>query len=279
MLLHSKHIPEIHRLLKSEVHGDVQKIQGREISLSVALYLALAHRSFFDNGNLDLAWQIEQLDLPRVAQMSDRVNQKDPQIVAEPFGAPEFDFYRIDSKASLLSEQWVLFYDRFRRSAARGRTSVMFRAVSGVLDEMGDNVVWHAFKSEKETCPALAAFHVTNTSASFCVADWGQGFLRSLQRSSVWRGLTTEREALEAVIRKNATSRDGEREGGGYKQLFNSLLDFNGLVLLRSGGCAYRLENCGAVRRDTSHEAFNVPGSSITVVISSDGQPTEQSLK
>jgi hypothetical protein len=155
----------------------------------------------------------------------------------------------------------------------------MFRSVGGVLGEMGDNVLWHAFEAEHRPCPALAGFHVTPEAAAFCVADWGQGFLRSLRRNARWMDLNTDNEALDAVVNRQATSRADEETGGGFKQLFNSLLDFNGLVILRSGSCAYRLENSGDMRQVTVRETSPTFGSSVTVVISPQGSPAEAVLK
>jgi hypothetical protein len=69
-----------------------------------------------------------------------------------PFGSPTFDLYRITSKSDLLSPLWSLFYDRFRRSAANGRKGKTYRAGGGVLGELGDNVVSHAFEREDKPC-------------------------------------------------------------------------------------------------------------------------------
>jgi hypothetical protein len=279
MFLESKHIPEIQRLLTSGAREGIERIQGSEMSLTVALFLGLVHRSLLGVGDFELAKRIAQLEIAEVQDAIECLGRKGSQICPVPFGAPSFDLYRIGSKQDLLSPEWTLFYDRFRRSASRGRKSPMYRGVGGILGEMGDNVVWHAFEAENKPCPALAAFHVTDAAASFCVADWGQGFLRSLRRSPTWGGLKSEAEALDAVVSRHATSRVGEAEGGGFKQLFNSLLDFNGLVVLRSGSCTFRLENCGAARRVSSREAFQVPGATITVVISCRGHPAELPLK
>jgi hypothetical protein len=278
MFLASKNIPDIQRLLAGAPEG-LEKIRGAEASLAVALFMALAHRSAHNQGDLDLARRIGELGLPGVAPAIQRLEPASNQICPEPFGSPSLDFYRIGSKQDLLSQEWSLFYDRFRRSAANGRKGKTYRAVGGVLGELGDNVVWHAFEADDKPCTALAGFHVQADTACFCVADSGQGFLRSLRRSPTWGALRSDREALDAVVNKRATSRSGETEGGGFKQLFNSLLDFNGLVLLRSGGCAFRLENCHETRRLTIRESLHVAGAAVTVAISPCGPPSELPLK
>lgn len=279
MLLDAAKVPEIHRLLAAEKPEVVEKLRGAETTLTMSLALALEHRARLDSGQARMAAAIANLELPGVRGAIECLARRGPQLSAEPFGAPAFDLYRIGSRQDLLSDEWSLFYDRFRRSAASGRPSAMFRSVGGVLGEMGDNVFWHAFEAEDKPCPALAGFHVTADAAAFCVADSGQGFLRSLQRSSKWAALNTDSDALDAVVNQHATSRTGEDTGGGFKQLFNSLLDFNGLVILRSGSCAYRLENCGDVRQVTVREASSILGSCVTVIISRNGSVLENALK
>jgi hypothetical protein len=155
----------------------------------------------------------------------------------------------------------------------------MLRGVGGVLGEMGDNVVWHAFETRDNPCLAMAGFHVDGNIASFCVADFGQGFLRSLCRSERWRHLATDSEALEAVVRQRATSRPGEQTGDGFKRVFDSLVQFNGLVILRSGNCTYRLENAGGINQELIRESSSVPGSSVTVVIALEADPSEKKLR
>jgi hypothetical protein len=154
----------------------------------------------------------------------------------------------------------------------------MFYGVAGVFGEMGDNVVWHGSKPAEPPCIAVAGYHVANDVSAFSVIDAGQGFLASLRGTSTWRHLTSERLALDAVVTKQATSREGETSGGGFKQLFNSLLDFNGLVLLRSGNCTYRLENQHDIRKCTVRESFPVKGAQVTVIVSPTGKSCEKYL-
>jgi hypothetical protein len=279
MLLTATKVPELNRLLTSSDAAAVERLRGSQITLTSCLFLALVHRTALRSANEAGPQSIARLKSSRLLEAIQCLSREGQQISQQPFASPPFDLYRITSAQDLLSQEWVLFYDRFRRSAANGRKSEMFTGVSGVLGEMGDNVVSHAFEKEDQPCPAIAGFHVSNGAACFCVADCGQGFLRSLQRSTAWSRLTTDREALDAVVNEQATSRSGEATGGGFKQLFKSLLDFNGLVILRSGNCTYVLESSGDTRRFTVREGGWVPGASVTVVISGRGQPQEQMLE
>lgn len=279
MLLSSKDIPDLQLLINDPNNGGIAKIKGADISLSVALFLAVTHRALWSARQTEAASSIARLGLPGVSLAINLLGRTTPQHFKEPFGAPPFDLYRIGSKDDLLSEEWMLFCDRYRRSADAGRKGKMYVGVAAVLGEMGDNVVAHAFEAEDRPCPAIAAFHVTNDTATFCVADYGQGFLRSLHRSKQWAGLKNDHDALDAVVSKRATSRPGETEGGGFKQLFNSLLDFNGLVVLRSGATAFHMSNQGMERERKEVHRTYVPGSAITTVISKRGVPAEQPLK
>lgn len=278
MFLRAKNIPEIYRLL-TERPATLHKLDSADVSLTVTLFLALAHQRAVQTGANELARQIASLKLAGVSAAIDILQPNRIQRSPNSFGAPSFDLYRITSKADLLSEQWPLFYDRFRRSAARGRKGNTYRAVGGVLGEMGDNVVSHAFEREDRPCPALAGFYVADGTACFCVADAGQGFLHSLRRAPTWSSLQTDHQALDAVVNKHATSRPEEVEGGGFKQLFSTLLDYNGLVLLRSGSCTFQMENTRDVRQLTALNSLHVPGSIITVAISDAGRPSELPLE
>ncbi len=66
MFLGYKNVPDIHRLLTGAPDG-IEKIRGAEISLTVALFLALAHLLAQQTGAKDLAQRIASLNLTGVA--------------------------------------------------------------------------------------------------------------------------------------------------------------------------------------------------------------------
>ena len=121
MFLDSTRVPEINRLLLLGQPAAVDKLASAEISLTVSLFLALAHRTLALSGNVEMARAIARLNLPGVKRGIQCLEDDGPQLSAEPFGAPQFDLYRIGSKDDLLSDEWSLFYDRFRRSASNER--------------------------------------------------------------------------------------------------------------------------------------------------------------
>lgn len=279
MFLDSKDIPDLYRLIHEPERGGIAKLKNFDISLSVALFLAVTHRTLCLSGKKSAASSIERLGLPGVSHAIKCISGSTPAARQNGFGAPQFELYRIGSKQDVGCEPWLLFCDRFRRSADGGKNGKMYRGVGAVLGEMGDNVVWHAFEAEGKPCPAIAGFHVRNGSASFCVADSGQGFLKSLQRSPRWAGLRTDHDALDAVVTQHATSRPNEAVGGGFNCLFNNLLDFNGLVVLRTGMTAFHMVNKGDKRELNPVHSTHIPGSYISAVFSQREQPSEQPLK
>lgn len=278
MLLNASKVPDLCRVLTGDKPEGLEKVRGASVTLTTAVSLALLHRQQLTVGDGARARLLGQLGLPGVATAIRMLGANARPNSAEPFGAPSFELFPIRSRADVATEEWTLFYDRFRRSAAGQRKSDMFRSVGGVLGEMGDNVPSHAYADVKSPCAAIAGFHVGDGIASFCVCDLGQGFLASLRRKQDWQDVRTEHEALDAVVNRQATSREREKEGGGFKQLFNMLLDFNGLVILRSGNCTFQLVNEGHVRRLQARSAGDVPGASVTVVISQTAAPKEIAL-
>lgn len=208
MLLDATKVPDLCRVLTGEKPEGLEKVRGASVTLTTAVSLALLHRQQRTVGDVARARLLGQLGLPGVATAIRLLGTNDRLNSAEPFGAPNFELFPIRSRADVASEEWTLFYDRFRRSATGRRKSDMFRSVGGVLGEMGDNVPSHAYTHEKAPCDAIAGFHVGDGVASFCVCDAGQGFLASLRRKRDWQNLRTEHEALDAVVSRQATSRD-----------------------------------------------------------------------
>src|SRR5690349_18344043 len=110
MFLVAKNVPELQRLLGGKA-SDIEKIRGSEISVTVTLFLALAHRVALIHGDTELQGRIVRLGFPSVQTAIQRLNPAQRQISPEPFGAPSFDLYRIGSRDDLLSPEWGLFYD------------------------------------------------------------------------------------------------------------------------------------------------------------------------
>ena len=87
MFLRSTTIPDIYRLI-TETPSDLRKLRGAELSLTAALFLALAHRHAQDTGATNLAQSILDLNLPGVAPATHCLQSASTQKSADPFGAP-----------------------------------------------------------------------------------------------------------------------------------------------------------------------------------------------
>lgn len=243
-------------------------------SLPALLHLALvAHRS--EPSGRDF---VSALGVPQLPSLIELLNQTGRQRAENDFGTYSFEAFRIGGCPDILTQDWTYFCDRFRRAASRRKQSPAALALTSVFREMADNVVYHAYADPKSPCRALAAYHVTDTMTCFSVVDDGQGFLRSLKRRSIWSALATDHDALDAVITKHATSREGEAQGGGFKQLFSGLLNLNGLVVLRSGVCSYTLRNAGSIWQKQARDAHLIRGSQVTFLMDTRGNAEEKVL-
>ncbi|MSU58836.1 MAG: hypothetical protein EXS35_11840 [Pedosphaera sp.] len=105
---------------------------------------------------------------------------------------------------------------------------------------MADNIVQHA--KQPGRAHGIVAYQVTSRAMCFAVADVGQGILKSLSQSSAWKHLTTEREAILAVVQDGATSRASANHGDGFKQVHRALTGCNGQMRFRSGNSVLTLE-------------------------------------
>src|SRR5688572_13226614 len=117
MFLESKDIPDLQRLIQNTQNGGISKIQGSEVSLSVALFLAATHRTLWLSGQTTKASTVARLGLPGVSRAINCLLASTATRSRNPLGAPPFDVFRISSKQDLQSDDWLLFCDRFRRSA------------------------------------------------------------------------------------------------------------------------------------------------------------------
>lgn len=246
--------------------------------MPVTLFLGMALHRARSHGNATARDFVQALGVPTSANIAERLALRTPQRADNAFGTYPFEFFRISGRQDLLSDDWTYFCDRFRRAASRRRQSSAVLAIVSVFREMADNVVSHAYARAEEPCSALAAYHVHETGTSFSVIDDGQGFLCSLRKNPLWEALTTENQALDAVISKQATARIGESTGGGFKQLFNGLLNLNGLVIMRSGDASCNLRGHGSAWEREDGAAHYVGGSQVTFIVGRNANPDELPL-
>lgn len=276
MLIASNTIPDIQKALDLGKNVPAGKRGKCTASLSALLYLALTSHASRTNNDAKSASFLEALGVQKLPALVDLLAANGVQRADNPFGTYPFEAFRIGSKQDLLSEDWTHFCDRFRRAASRGKQSSAVLAVASVFREMADNVTWHAYESPDRPCRALAGYHVSDSGMCFSVADDGQGFLKSLQRNPIWSSLSSDSQALDAVVSKQATSRAEEATGGGFKQLFNGLLNLNGMVILRSGRTTFTLRNHAAGWQRVEADSHPIIGSQVTLAIGRNGEAVEE---
>lgn len=252
-------------------------VGGTAVALSLAAAVDIALFRLNQATEVDY---LRRLGSPQIEAIRELLTSTKPYCADKPFKHHSFEAFPIRAFEDLQSNEWVLFRARFVESAKAGKKGDIFHGVSSVLAEMADNVVCHAGVRGDDVCRGVAAYYITPRTASFSVADNGQAFLASLRMNPQWKGLATEQEALKAVLLRRATSRTNEATGGGFSVLYNKLVSFNGMVMLRSGDCRATIKNTAApanslILRLGEHN----PGAQVTVIIAKKGNPVEEPLQ
>lgn len=137
-------------------------------------------------------------------------------------------------------------------------------AMAGVMAEMSDNIVQHS-NGLGEELTGLIAFQLTGEQVSFAVFDIGKGLLASLKSSEDWRHLTSASAAIEAVFRQGASSRVGQGQGEGFRQLFKSLTERNSLIRLRADDSCLSLSRENGEDRALTSVSVHLSGVHVTV--------------
>lgn len=193
-----------------------------------------------------------------------------PTHPVDAMSSPISELWAIENEDDVAGTGWVLFQDRFRRTATRhGFSSSLGAALSRALAEMADNVHQHAGGGR-----GLAVFHFADKRVAWCAADIGQGVLASLQSSERWAHLESARDALKAVWYEGATRRPEARSGDGFRQVERSLAALNGRLRFRTGDDVLELMGTGGALRPTSRTNPALPGLQISATCAV-GEPGE----
>ena len=241
MFIDTKHARDIRRSLAKGATFAITETGERriQISLPAALDLTLLKRASRKD-ETSSARLLRALEPFGLSEIQKAVENNTTFRSEAPFAHRSLEAFGIRRLADVKSDEWVLFRARFAESAAAGKKGDTFKGVSSVLAEMGDNMAWHAPVIRDQGCFGIAAYHVNERMACFSVADDGRGFLSSLRTNPQWEHLQTERQALEAVLFRHATSRVKEETGAGFIVLYNKLLSLNSSILIRVAVAARR---------------------------------------
>ena len=103
-------------------------------------------------------------------------------------------------------------------------------SIAAALGEMADNAVLHA----NAAVGVLVGYQVIDGAAVCCVADVGDGVLKSLKTHEAYRHVQSHKEALRLALRKGV-SRFGPGQGGlGFYNVFKALAAMSGTLRVYS---------------------------------------------
>jgi anti-sigma regulatory factor (Ser/Thr protein kinase) len=149
---------------------------------------------------------------------------------------PEADeFFVLEGNDPTTGQDWGEFLVRFRQSVKSvGFDLEKAKGIAAALGEMADNAALHA----NATVGVLVGYQVIDGAAVCCVADVGDGVLKSLTTHEAYRHVQSHKEAVRLALRRGV-SRFGPGQGGlGFYNVFKALAAMSGTLRFRSGeGC------------------------------------------
>jgi hypothetical protein len=163
------------------------------------------------------------------------------------------------------------FESRFCKSAKSAGFGSKAVALSGAMFEMADNVFQHS-----GTDAGILGYHVSDGHVAFAIGDVGKGVLASLRENTAWMGLRNSKEALVAIIKNHASRRSHGGDGEGFKEVFRSLVDLNGIIELASCEGRVRVINAPLGRNATTQFTGACPGLQLSICCSLSGEAKER---
>jgi anti-sigma regulatory factor (Ser/Thr protein kinase) len=143
------------------------------------------------------------------------------------------EFYVLEGSNSPTTEQdWLEFLVRFRQSIKSvGFDLEKAKGIAAALGEMADNATLHS----NAPVGVLVGYQVIDGACVCCVADVGDGVLKSLTSHEAYRHVQTHKEAVRLALHSGVT-RFGPGQGGlGFYRVFKSLAAMSGTLRFRSG--------------------------------------------
>ncbi|MGC3957029.1 MAG: hypothetical protein QM813_03405 [Verrucomicrobiota bacterium] len=169
------------------------------------------------------------------------------------------------------------FESRFCKATKNAGFGGMAEALVGALFEMADNISQHSGEVGRTPAKGLIGYSVSLNTVSFAIADIGRGCLASLRENPQWADLPNSKSALMAIINQHASRRLHAGDGEGFKEVFRSLANLNGLIELRSNDGRVTVIGTPMGREATSQYCGEIPGFQIAVTCSLTG-PVKESI-
>ena len=185
------------------------------------------------------------------------------------------EFFPIRGRDWASEQFYHPFESRFCKAAKEAGFGNMAVGLTGALFEMADNVVQHSSANGASPAHALVGYHVESDHVAFAIGDIGRGCLASLHENPTWLALPNSKAALLAIIEKNASRRPHGGDGEGFKEIFRSFANLNGIVELRSHDGRVTVVKTTAGRAATPQFTGFASGFQISVACSLSGEPRE----
>lgn len=154
---------------------------------------------------------------------------------ADMWASRQLEFFPIRGRNWAHDVNYHPFESRFRKAANKAGFGKKADGLTGALFEMADNVAQHSGDDTSTPAPGLIGYYVCDDHVAFAIGDLGRGVLASLQENRAWTTLPNSKAALMAIITNHASRRTYGGDGGGFKEVFRSLTDLNGVVEM----CSY----------------------------------------
>jgi len=186
------------------------------------------------------------------------------------------EFFPIRGQNWAADRNYHPFESRFRKAAKEAGFGNKADGLTGALFEMADNVAQHSGSNCSCPAPGLIGYYVCDGHVAFAIGDLGRGVLASLKENPAWTALPNSKAALMAVITNYASRRPHGGEGEGFKEVFRSLTNLNGMVELRSHDGRVKVVQVPAGREAAPQFTGALPGLQLSVNCSLKGPPGER---
>jgi anti-sigma regulatory factor (Ser/Thr protein kinase) len=186
------------------------------------------------------------------------------------------EFFPIRGKDWADSKRYHPFESRFCKAAKQAGFGNKAKAFAGALYEIADNVAQHSGDDSSCPAPGVIGYFICDGHVAFAVADLGRGILNSLRENPAWQQLPDSKAALMAVVTDHASRRPNGGDGEGFKEVFRSLANINGLIELLSSEGRVRIVSTPDGRQATPQFTGSLPGFQLSVNCSLNSVPGER---
>lgn len=276
MRLDAPFLVELRELISNNDASQLANLSFSKLTIGAVVELACVRAS--TNGSFRLIFDGWAKASPHLRTAFQVLEQGTLPSTAEMWAVRKVDFFPVRGPNWSDDRNYHPFESRFTKAAKEAGFGDIADSLTGALFEMADNIAQHSGPSSATPCPGLVGYYAHDGHVAFAVGDSGRGVLASLQDNPAWAHLPNSKEALVAVINNHASRRPNLGDGEGFKQVFRSLADLNGLVILCSQEGRLRLHQTSQGRQATAEFNGAFPGVQLSVNCSLNGSPQEREI-